>query len=137
MKIDFTTELPDEDSFFALFETTGWNEEAKKSKEELFWAINNSWYVVSAYKGKELIGFGRIISDGYLHAFIVDMIIDPKYQSKGIGKEILSRLVNEARKNDIEDIQLFSAEGKKDFYVKNGFEERPDNAPGMQYKIKN
>jgi len=134
MKIDFTTELPDEDSFFSLFETTGWNK-SRKTKEELFWAINNSWYVVSAYKGKELIGFGRIISDGYLHAFIVDMIIDPKYQQKGIGKDILVRLINEARANDIEDIQLFSAKGKKEFYLKNGFVERTDDAPGMQYKI--
>jgi len=134
MKIDYRTELPDEDSFFRLFETTGW--ESKKSKEELYWAINNSWYVVSAFRGKELIGFGRIISDGYLHAFITEMIITPAYQKKGIGKEILKRLVQEALDNDIYDIQLFAAEDKKEFYLKNGFIERPDEAPGMQYKIK-
>lgn len=133
MKIEYKTQLPDEDSFFKLFETTGWS--SKKSKEELFWAINNSWYVVSAFKGKELIGFGRIISDGYLHAFITDMIITPKYQKKGIGKEILKRLVKEALDNDIHDIQLFSTKDKKEFYLKNGFVERPDDAPGMQYEI--
>ncbi len=135
MKINYTTELPEEDSFFALFETTGWNKKGRKSKEELFWAITNSWYLVSAYHKKELVGFGRIISDGYLHAFIVDMIIAPEYQTKGIGKEILKRLVKEALDSEIIDIQLFAAKDKKEFYLKNGFVERPGDAPGMQYKI--
>jgi len=136
MKIKYTTDLPSEDSFFQLFETTGWNEKAKKSKEELYFAIVHSWYVVSAYQGVELVGFGRIISDGYLHAFITEMIIAPQYQKKGIGKQILEKLVAEALENEINDIQLFSAKDKKEFYLKNGFVERSPDAPGMQYFIK-
>jgi len=37
--IKYSDELPDIDSFFELFESTGWNDKYKKSKEQLFHAI--------------------------------------------------------------------------------------------------
>ncbi|WP_051697771.1 GNAT family N-acetyltransferase [Prevotella sp. 10(H)] len=135
ISIQYKAELPDADSFFELFRTTGWS--STKQKEELFEAISNSWYSLSAYSNDRLVGFGRIISDGNLHAFIVDLIVLPEYQGQGIGKKILNDLTAEAKNKGINDIQLFCAKGKKDFYLKNNFEERPENAPGMQYRIKN
>lgn len=134
MPIQYKAEIPDADSFFTLYRTTGWDKDEKKQKEQLYEAIKNSWYMISVYSDDELIGCGRIISDGYLHAFITEMIILPAYQGKGIGKEILNLLVNKASTSGITDIQLFCAQGKKDFYLKNGFIERSPEAPGMQYK---
>lgn len=132
--IQYTNEIPDIDSFYYLYESTGWNDNSKKPKEQLLLAIQNSWYFVSVYSESRLIGCGRIISDGYLHAFINEMIIDPEWQGRGVGKEILKRLVEKALSHGIKDIQLFCAQGKEAFYVKNGFVRRPDDAPGMQYR---
>lgn len=124
-------DLPSAESFYDLFETTGWNAE-RKDKEQLYKAIQNSWYTLSAYSDKMLVGFGRIISDGSLHAFIVDLIVSPAFQNKGLGTILLKSLVNQAISQGISDIQLFCAKGKKDFYLKNGFQERSSDAPGMQ-----
>ncbi len=124
-------DLPTAESFYELFETTGWNTE-RKDKEQLYKAIQNSWYTLSAYSDETLVGFGRIISDGSLHAFIVDLIISPVFQDKGLGTILLKKLVNQAISQGISDIQLFCAKGKKDFYLKNGFMERTSDAPGMQ-----
>lgn len=132
-KIHYSDNIPDIDSFFVLYESTGWNDKSKKPKELLFHALKNSWYFVSVYAGDQLVGCGRIISDGHLHAFITEMIVLPEYQMKGIGKEILKRLVDKALECGIRDIQLFCAKGKEGFYLNNGFGKRPDNAPGMQY----
>ncbi|PQL90483.1 GNAT family N-acetyltransferase [Apibacter adventoris] len=134
MEIEYTNKIPDINSFFSLYETTGWNDK-NRTKEELFQAINKSWYILSAYYDENLIGFGRIISDGRLHAFIVDLIISPNFKKQKIGTEILHRLTNEILKEGITDIQLFCAKGKKNFYLKNNFSERPNDAPGMQYNI--
>jgi N-acetylglutamate synthase-like GNAT family acetyltransferase len=134
MKLLLNNNIPDIDSFFRLFETTGWNNNSKKTKEDLYRAIQNSWFSVSAYDENKLIGFGRIISDGNLHAFIVDLIIDPEYQKRSIGSKILNCLIIKAKQEGINDIQLFCAKGKKDFYLKNNFDERPTDAPGMGYK---
>ena len=124
MQLQFKTELPDCKLYFMLFESTGWNEEYILSKEELYSILEKSYLNVSVYDAGKLIGFGRVVSDGILHAMIYEMIIYPEYQEKGIGKEILNLLVNECKRNNIRDIQLFCAKGKRKFYEKDGFAAR-------------
>jgi len=134
--IEYRTIPPDKTEFFRLFETTGWNEEYRLGPDRLYEAVLASWHTVSAYDGDRLAGFGRMICDGVVHALILDMIVLPRYQGKGIGTGILSRLVERCREASIRDIQLFSAKGKAGFYEKNGFSPRPENAPGMQIRWK-
>ena len=126
--------LPHVDDYWDLFNTTDWNEKYHFTKEELQKAITNSWYAVSAYEDKKLVGFGRIIADGTHHAFIVDMIVHTDYQGRGIGATVLDKLVKKCLESKIRDIQLFAAEDKYGFYEKYNFEKRPENAPGMRYK---
>ena len=130
----FDDKVPDSKKYWDLFQTTGWNEEYKFSMEDLAKAINNSWYTMSIYNSNALIGFGRIIADGVHHALIVDLIIRPDYQGKGLGSELLDKLVNKCKNNNIRDIQLFAAKDKSEFYEKAGFKKRPSNAPGMQLR---
>jgi len=132
--IIFKETLPDIKEYWDLFQTTGWNQEYNFSIQDLANAIQNSWYSMSIYDSDKLIGFGRVIADGVHHALIVDLIIHPDYQSKGLGSRLLDKLVSKCKKNKIRDIQLFSAKDKYAFYEKFGFEKRPDNAPGMQLR---
>ena len=136
MQLQYKTDMPDCKQYFMLFESTGWNEEYMLSKEELYATLEKSYYNVSVYDEGKLIGFGRVISDGILHAMIYEMIIYPEYQGKGIGKEILSMLVEKCKTNNIRDIQLFCAKGKRKFYEKYGFVARPDDGPGMELRNK-
>lgn len=122
------------EQFIALFETTGWNREYQTSRDEFAAILANSWLVISAYDGERLVGVGRVISDGALHAMIYDMIVHPDYQRQGIGGEILKRLLERCQQAKLRDIQLFCARGKREFYEKYGFTARPDDAPGMQYR---
>lgn len=133
--IDFCTECPAPEEYYKLFLTTDWNDEYCFTKEEIERSIRNIWYTTSAYAGKELIGIGSILSDGIHHALIVNMIVHPDYQNQGIGTTILSLLVKKCRECKIRDIQLFAVENKYGFYKKFGFVARPDNAPGMQFKL--
>lgn len=134
MSIIYKTNLPLIDRYFDLFETTGWNSEYCLTKEELRISLSNTYYAVSAYEESKLVGFGRIISDGVIHAMIYEMIVDPDYQREGIGSNILNMLVDKCLENNIRDIQLFSSKGKQVFYERHGFTARENNAPGMQYK---
>ena len=133
--IEYRSEIPDQDQFFALFETTDWNSSIyKATAPELACMLANTWYMLAAYDGEQLVGFGRMVSDLVLHAMIYDMIVLPAYQGQGIGGEILERLVTKAQQTGIRDIQLFCARGKRTFYEHRGFVARPDEAPGMQYR---
>jgi ribosomal protein S18 acetylase RimI-like enzyme len=132
MTFNFTTAIPNPADFKNLYDTTGWG---PFERDKLFYeqALQASWTTCSAYAGNQLVGFGRVISDGRLHAFITEMIIAPKFQSQGIGLKLLDQLVAHCLKHGVTDIQLFCAEGKADFYTKGGFVPRLASRPGMQY----
>jgi len=133
MPLEFRTEIPAHDQFWKLFQTTGWNKNYQLSPDKLMQALHSSWCVLGAYDSEQLVGLGRVVSDGVLHAMIYELIVLPEYQGQGIGGKILEQLVQRCEKAGIRDIQLFCARGKRDFYEKRGFIARPDDAPGMQY----
>ncbi len=133
--IIYSKEIPGKSAFFDLFVTTGWNEAYRLDPDELYLALENSWYLISAYENDRLIGFGRMICDGVVHALILDLIVHPEYQNQGMGTTILDKLVEKCRQHKIRDIQLFSVKGKAGFYQKCGFKERPEGAPGMEIKL--
>jgi GNAT superfamily N-acetyltransferase len=45
-----------------------------------------------AYEGAELVGFGRTIDGGRYYATIVDVVVNPEHQRKGIGRTIVDDL---------------------------------------------
>lgn len=137
MRLDcvfYQTSVPERLAYHDLFETTGWNDEYGATPDELDRANRSSWFAVAAYDAERLVAFGRVVSDGVLHAMVYDMIVRPGYRRRGLGSEVLSRLLARCREAGIRDVQLFCARGKKPFYVRHGFESRPDDAPGMQLR---
>jgi GNAT superfamily N-acetyltransferase len=134
MAVIYRRTLPERSEFFTLFEATGWNREYRLDDGQLFEAIQQSWYCISAYESDRLVGFGRVISDGVLHALIVDLIVLPTHQGRGIGRAVLAALVERCTSCAIRDVQLFCAQGKVGFYHKCGFVERPADAPGMELR---
>jgi GNAT superfamily N-acetyltransferase len=132
MDITYSDSLPDSCAQAVLFDTTGWFRNAPLDIEALDQALAQSWTTLSAYDGELLVGFGRVISDGVLHALIVDLIVLPSYQGQGIGSRILEQLVARCRDAGIRTIQLFAAHGKAGFYERHSFVPRHPDAPGME-----
>jgi GNAT superfamily N-acetyltransferase len=130
--INYSEKMPASADYHQLFETTGWNQTYRAGADELYRAISSSWHVLSAYDNDDLVGFGRVISDGTLYALICDLIVRPSYQGQGIGSTLLTKLIGRCRRQQIRVIWLFSAKGKSTFYKDFGFVERPTDAPGMQ-----
>jgi SAM-dependent methyltransferase/GNAT superfamily N-acetyltransferase len=131
--VEYRDNPPDPLEFAGLFETTGWNDRYRVNSEELSRVLSASWSIVSAYVSDRLVGFGRAMSDGVLYAVLFDVIVHPDFQRRGIGAEIVKRLVSRCVAVGIRDIQLFSAAGKSEFYERLGFRVRPFDAPGMKF----
>lgn len=81
-------------------------------------AFQSSFAVVTAWKNTQLVGCGRMISDGQMYSGIFDVVIDPEFQKMGIGREIVKRLIAKAPQTCI---HLTSTFGKEAFYAKLGF----------------
>ena len=131
--IEIIDSIPIKDDFIILYNaaTAEWRGNGLYTDEQLYSAICNSWYAVSIYHDRRLIGFGRIISDGIYQTLICDVMVHPEYQNQGIGTEIMNALLNKCEKEGVKWIQLLSAKGKQGFYEKFGFATREDEAPGM------
>jgi GNAT superfamily N-acetyltransferase len=130
MTIELREQLPSPDDFLRLFRAVGWTTNA--GGDRLIRAIESSWHAVCAFEGDRLVAMGRTISDGAIHALIVDVIVDPDYQGLGLGREVMRRLISRCDEAGIEMTQLFAARGKAPFYERLGFTARAAEAPGME-----
>jgi len=90
----------------------------KKDPKKLELAFRNSLVRCFAYHEERVIGAGRAVSDGVWRAAIYDVVVLPEYQGKGIGTQMMRRIVQEA---NVDVIMLFAAPGKEAFYGKLGF----------------
>lgn len=116
-----------------LRESVGWKTFPDQQVE---FAFQQSITIVALYRHKELVGMGRLVGDG-IYYLIVDVVVKPSYQGKGLGKEIINSLINATYQNMLGNrasLQLIAAKGKEDFYKKLGFECVPneDSGNGMR-----
>ena len=74
-----------------LFRAVGWGE---REPDDLRAAFARSTFKAFAFEGSELIGFGRTIDDGQFYATVVDVVVAPAHQHKGIGRAIVEDLQN-------------------------------------------
>lgn len=133
IKVDLVESTPVKEDFIRLYQasTKGWSIQGLHSDDELYSGICNSWYSVSIYRDDDLIGFGRIISDGIYQTLICDVMVCPEFQNQGIGTIIMNALLKKCKDEGIKWIQLLSAKGKQGFYAKLGFISRDAESPGM------
>lgn len=78
--------------------------------------------MIYAFKEQQLIGMGRVISDGVITGIICGVCVMPEYQSMGIGKEIVERLIRHCEQKRVIP-QLMCVEDLKSYYESIGFEE--------------
>jgi len=60
------------------------------SKAEI--ALKNSLFIVTLWDEDRLIGFGRIVGDEGITYVVSDIMVDPGYQGKGLGKIIMKEI---------------------------------------------
>ena len=100
-----------------LYRANGWSSAEKP--DLLRKALRNSDALVSAWADKELVGLANAISDGYLVVYYPHMLVHPEYQGRGIGAEIMKRLM---KKYQGFHQHVLIADGRAiEFYRKCGF----------------
>jgi GNAT superfamily N-acetyltransferase len=81
--------------------------------------------VISAWDGAQLVGVSRAVTDFSYSCYLSDLAVDPVYQGKGIGRELV-RLTREAVGEEVM-LLLLAAPGAMSYYPALGFE-KADNA---------
>ena len=98
-----------------------------------FWAKNrtikdlkkclaNSDVIVSLWVGKEIVGFGRALTDGIYRGVLWDIVIDQNHQGKGFGTLIVKNLLSSKKIKNTKKLYLMTT-NKKLFYSQFDFKE--------------
>lgn len=91
---DVKKDLPNK-QLHQLFLSAGWASSAETP--EILKNFNkpfvNSTLVISAWDNDKLVGVVRVLSDKIIRSTVYDLVIDPQYKNKGIGKELIKRCI--------------------------------------------
>lgn len=129
--IFYTIEPPENfEQLRTLYEALGWNS-LNLTVNELEQMCKQSWYTIYAFDEKQLVGTGRVISDGVITGIICGLCVSPEYQSKGIGKEMLNRIIQHCEQNRVIP-QLMCVEKLEPYYESFDFKKF---SSGMSRKI--
>ena len=87
--------------------------------------LANSDVVISIWVDKNIVGFGRALSDGVYRGVLWDVVIDQNHQGKGYGKLIVQNLLNSKKIKNTKKIYLMTT-NQKQFYSQIDFKEVSD-----------
>ena len=90
-----------------------------KAPADLELVFENSMFCTFAFDAGILVGAGCALADGRDCAYLCDIAVRPSHQGRGLGKEIVTRLVHLSASH--RKIVLYAVPGKEPFYEGFGF----------------
>ena len=130
MDIIYTNAISAEDCN-RLRNSAGW---PQMHPDQIETGLKNSAFIIAARDNDTTVGMARLVSDGGYVVFIVDVLVLPEYQRRGIGKAMMGKLMEHIH-SQLHDgyciqVDLMAAKGKERFYEAFGFVKRPDDHYG-------
>ena len=95
-----------------------------RSLEDLHAMVKNSDACVTAWRGNQLVGFGRATSDGVFRGTIWDLVVDSEMVGQGVGRSVLHALLQSRALASCERVYLMTT-NSAGFYEKMGFKVHP------------
>lgn len=113
------------DQLLALYQSVGWTNYTKQP-DMLDQAYKHSLLSLAAYDEGDLVGLIRVVGDGYSIIFVQDILVNPDYQRRGIGRLLLETVLEEFK--HVYQIHLATDQTAKTmaFYESLGFKSMED-----------
>ena len=92
----------------------------KRSFDQLRRMLAGSSVVVSLWRGKRLVGFGRASSDGIYRAVLWDVVVAGDLQGRGLGRQVVEALMEAPDVQRAERVYLMTT-NSSGFYQQLGF----------------
>lgn len=127
-------EIPGNEEYRALRSAAGLS---MMTEEGAALGLPASWCSVCVRDGGKLIGMGRVVGDGGLFLFVVDIAVTPAWQGRGLGRRIMQALMDEVhRRAPARTMVALIADGTAhELYAKFGFKLVAPGAHGMLLRL--
>src|SRR5690606_22307427 len=87
--------LPDAAALRDLFVSVRWGKAEQYDLGALQASLEGMSRVYSAYEDGKLVGVARVLSDGQTVAQIIDVVVSPSRQKRGIGRSLVKVILEE------------------------------------------
>jgi GNAT superfamily N-acetyltransferase len=120
--VELVDRLPTVQEYLELLGSAGW---PAPSAEQCDRALEGSLAAVCAVDGGVAVGMGRLVGDGALYCFAVDVVVDERHRGRGTGRAIMARLEALAVARGLGTrVDLVAAPDVVPFYRRLGYEVR-------------
>jgi ribosomal protein S18 acetylase RimI-like enzyme len=109
----------------ALYRAMGWWGDAPDDLASVARLVGGSHAFVAAIDGGAVIGIGRALSDRESDAYIQDVAVRADRRGRGVGGEIVRRLVVRLEDDGIGWVGLVAEPGATHLYQRLGFQPMP------------
>lgn len=118
------------EGILALYRNEGWWGDGPDDPDLVRRLVAGSHCFLLVADEGAVIAMGRAISDGASDAYIQDVAVRPEWRGRGVGADIVRRLVDRLRRDGLSWIGLIAERGSDPFYRRLGFSAM-DNALPM------
>ena len=112
----YSTDAVDWEELSALYRAAPLGDKKPALLQKVF---SNSLFKCFVYENSKLVAAGRALADGGDCSYICDIAVMPSHQGTGLGKQVVSHLVEQSRGH--KKILLYAVPGREPFYRKFGF----------------
>lgn len=108
--------------------------------EQIRLALENTLFSVSICDNDKCVAMARMIGDKGLCYYIKDVVVDPEYQGKGLGRTLIDELLKYISENGVSGtsvfVELAAMPDKIPFYEKFGFSANEAQRLKIMYGIR-
>lgn len=99
--------------------------------------LKGAHFSVLVMQGDKVVGMGRLIGDGGCFFQIVDIVVEPDHQGRGLGKAIMAALMDYVTTTlpSSAYVSLIADVPANKLYEQFGFRETAPNSLGMAFKV--
>jgi len=109
-----------------LLEAVGWSRRPVRRVRK---ALQHSLLTVGLWRHDpripRLVGFARCTGDGILEATVWDVAVHPLYQGNGLGRHLMTYVLDVLADRGTERVSLFADPGVVSFYQRQGWDLEP------------
>jgi N-acetylglutamate synthase-like GNAT family acetyltransferase len=122
VEIESGLERLDIDFIYDLLRQTHW---ARNRSRDVFERAIQHSLCFGAYEGTRQVGFARVVTDHATFGYLQDVIVDPAWRGRGIGRSLLRCVMEDPIVSSLRTL-LLRTEDAHGLYRKAGFEPAPN-----------
>jgi len=131
MKTIYKLESKHISALHELYQKEWWTE--KRTLEETKSVVKNSSIVIGLVDENDtLLAFARVLTDYIVKAIIFDVIVDERYRSRGLGKELMRLILGHNKLKKVKHFELYCLPDMVEFYRAYGFTDDLENLVFMR-----